>query len=388
MISSEIVKDPLGEANATINPIAYCTPERFHSLDALRSFAMLLGIWFHSSLAYSYLCPTYWPVQDPYHNTVFDVGILIIHSFRMELFFLLSGFFANLIYQKKNLFYLIKNRLLRIGLPFLIGWFFTMILIAFSNLQDLTKPPALIGLPIFHLWYLYYLLLLYSGAAVLITVFKFMRIQWTNVDKVFSRLMHSQYHIAVLVALTLPMLFFMELNGVDTPLDFIPQYRLLFYYSVFFWFGWLIKRQPELLMLFVQKRRTYLILVLLSFLLLMCTFNHLGQDAKPFSGMVIMVRVVYALSTWSLILFITGVFQQYFNKGNNRVRYLADASYWSYIFHWPIIIILQNALVDVTMPGILKPILITFATLFFLFLSYHILARQPFTNIARKGQRR
>lgn len=66
---------------------------RIHDLDALRGFAMLLGIFLHAAI---FLIPgDSWPVQDPWANTVpanrnfYGVVMFGIHGFRMPLFFLL-----------------------------------------------------------------------------------------------------------------------------------------------------------------------------------------------------------------------------------------------------------------------------------------------------------
>lgn len=93
---------------------------RRHDLDALRGWAMLLGIVLHVSLSFF---PTSWWVQDPQQNQLFGLLFLAIHGFRMPLFFLLSGYFTMLIYRRKGLPALIRQRALRILLPCLVGLF-------------------------------------------------------------------------------------------------------------------------------------------------------------------------------------------------------------------------------------------------------------------------
>lgn len=83
-------------------------------LDALRSFAMLLGIVVHASLAYF---PIPWPVQDPRQARLFGILFAAIHGFRMPLFFLLSGFFTMLVLRRSGVRGLLAQRTLRILLP-------------------------------------------------------------------------------------------------------------------------------------------------------------------------------------------------------------------------------------------------------------------------------
>jgi hypothetical protein len=94
--------------------------DRRHDLDALRAFAMFLGIGLHASLSFVSLP---WPVQDITQPTIFIFFIVLVHSFRMPLFFLLSGFFTMMLFRKRNIKSLILQRILRILLPCLIGCF-------------------------------------------------------------------------------------------------------------------------------------------------------------------------------------------------------------------------------------------------------------------------
>ena len=97
------------------------TAGRRHDLDALRGFAMLLGIGLHASLAFF---PSFWPVQDNTSSIdgIFDEFFLAVHGFRMPLFFLLSGFFTSMLWRRRGLRSLVEHRLRRIALPLLIGF--------------------------------------------------------------------------------------------------------------------------------------------------------------------------------------------------------------------------------------------------------------------------
>ena len=64
---------------------------RRHDLDALRAFAMLLGIALHASLSFSTIP---WVVHDSRQSELYSTFMLAVHGFRMPLFFLVSGFFT------------------------------------------------------------------------------------------------------------------------------------------------------------------------------------------------------------------------------------------------------------------------------------------------------
>lgn len=83
-------------------------------LDALRGMAMLLGIVLHTTLAYF---PAPWPVQDPRQSASLALLYAAIHGFRMQLFFLLSGFFVMRTLRHRGLRQLVEQRALRVLLP-------------------------------------------------------------------------------------------------------------------------------------------------------------------------------------------------------------------------------------------------------------------------------
>lgn len=95
---------------------------RLHDLDALRGFAMLLGIGLHASLAFF---PAPWWVQDRTSSLdgLFDEFLWAVHGFRMPVFFLMSGFFTALLWRRRGLGALLNHRLRRVALPLLIGMF-------------------------------------------------------------------------------------------------------------------------------------------------------------------------------------------------------------------------------------------------------------------------
>ncbi len=93
---------------------------RRHDLDALRAFAMLLGIGLHSALSF-FQVP--WPVQDIHQHKFFGIFMQAVHGFRMPLFFLLSGFFTMMVYRKKGLKSLLWQRAVRIFIPCMLCLF-------------------------------------------------------------------------------------------------------------------------------------------------------------------------------------------------------------------------------------------------------------------------
>ena len=71
--------------------------ERIHSLDALRAIMMLLGLVIHSAITYGEVdYGSSWSLKDPisvhFSN---DYIVSFVHAFRMQIFFVVAGFFAS-----------------------------------------------------------------------------------------------------------------------------------------------------------------------------------------------------------------------------------------------------------------------------------------------------
>lgn len=91
---------------------------RRHDLDALRAGAMLLGIALHAALAF---VPIPWLAMNKETSPALGTFIEIVHGFRLPLFFLMSGFFSAMLFQRRGLGGFMSHRWKRIGLPLLLG---------------------------------------------------------------------------------------------------------------------------------------------------------------------------------------------------------------------------------------------------------------------------
>ena len=93
---------------------------RHHDLDALRSFAMLLGIALHGIMSFNGM--NFWPGQDMNQNPKYGVIFEFIHGFRMQLFFLVSGFFTSMMLLKRGSFSVSIQRFKRILVPLILSF--------------------------------------------------------------------------------------------------------------------------------------------------------------------------------------------------------------------------------------------------------------------------
>ncbi|MBP1650970.1 MAG: conserved rane protein of unknown function, partial [Bacteroidetes bacterium] len=105
--------------------------QRINSMDALRALAMFLGVVLHAVMAYT-ITPFENFYHDPHYSSgAYDVIFFVIHTFRMQLFYLIAGFFFRLLYFRIGEAAFIKHRTQRILIPFVVGLF---LILPFTNL--------------------------------------------------------------------------------------------------------------------------------------------------------------------------------------------------------------------------------------------------------------
>ena len=90
--------------------------DRLHSLDFLRAFALLMGVLLHVLMLFLE------PADGSEPRLGASIIFIWIHTWRMPLFMLLAGFFTALSLSKRNTGNYASNRLIRLGVPFLLLW--------------------------------------------------------------------------------------------------------------------------------------------------------------------------------------------------------------------------------------------------------------------------
>jgi len=334
---------------------------RYHSLDSLRAILMLLSVILHSAVSFMVYTPFYWPVKDNHPSYFFDSVVFIIHSFHMEAFFMVAGFFASFLYQR-GLAYFVYNRALRILLPLLLAYQLMNWLM--PNLVSGSQGHIALQVmgPFYHLWFLYYLLFIYG--LVVFLKRKISAVGLAGIHRFFRGILHSRFHFLVLGFFTFPFLLLMSSLMVDPPLGSFPLPSFFLYYLMFFICGWVLHKNPQLLTRLAEKRWHYFLLALpltlfLCFLFLKLNWHFLHLPWK----IQLPLRYVYACNSWLWVMAILGFATHSFNFYHPALRYLSGASYWVYLGHLPLVIFLQTAMQGLLLPGLLKFWLLSTLTL-------------------------
>lgn len=92
------------------------SPPREYFLDSIRAWLMLLGIPFHISLIYS---THTWHVNSAEPSWWLTLFNDFIHAFRMQVFFVISGYFSYMLFLRYPIKRWWKVRVERVGIPML-----------------------------------------------------------------------------------------------------------------------------------------------------------------------------------------------------------------------------------------------------------------------------
>src|SRR5882672_12137401 len=112
------------------------TKTRNAALDRTRTFLTLVVLFHHAVIPYTYFGHT-----DPKSWIGFDCVVLATDSFFMAMFFFLSGLFVWPGLGRKALHVFLRDRLIRLGLPFAVAAF-TIIPIAYYAIELRQHPEA------------------------------------------------------------------------------------------------------------------------------------------------------------------------------------------------------------------------------------------------------
>jgi peptidoglycan/LPS O-acetylase OafA/YrhL len=386
--------------------------ERLHALDAVRGFALLLGIVLHAALSFIPAPTRFWIIQDIHPSVALSFAFFAIHVFRMTTFFLMAGLFAHMSFHRRGARDFIKDRLQRIALPLVVGWpilFTTMGMVVswaatFPHGGPLPGPspwpPVLPNFPLTHLWFLYVLMELY--AAMLLLRGSVVRLDRSGdlraaVDRLIARLMRSRLAPAIL-AVPIGIAFSLDPKwvgwaGVRTPnQSLLTDLQAWIGFGIAFGFGWLLHRQIDLLRILEKRWLANLVaatgLISISFVLALTLSLPDGRSLPIGIGtMRLIAAILYALAIWTTTFAAIGLALRFLSGFSPTRRYLADASYWLYLIHMPIVMALQVAVSNLHWPWPVKFAGMLGLALPLMLASYHLLVRYTIIGAVLNGRR-
>ncbi|MBS1600772.1 MAG: acyltransferase family protein [Bacteroidetes bacterium] len=382
--------------------------DRFHGLDAARAIALFIGIFHHGIESFVTYVKSDWITQDNQSNILLDILFYVSHVFRMQAFFLMSGFFAHLLVSRKGIKAFAINRLKRLVLPFILFWpvlyisTFQMWVWGIQYTRHISRDAAIkavpgymqwgTGFPLMHLWFLYFLILYCALTAIAYSLFR-KRIPDSFVkaiDRFIKRTMNRRYASILLGAfMILPMWGMTDGFGVDTSADELtPRFFPFVIYGMYFFLGWIIYRQTSLLENFTRFKRSNLSFAL-GLIFLLIILSLLFSDPPPAYARIILagINTIYAIASMCSVWAFLGYMLSLFSNSNKKVRWLSDSSYWGYLVHLPILGFFQILVTTLHLFWGIKLLLIFVPGISIVFFTYRYAVRNTVMGLLLNGKK-
>jgi glucan biosynthesis protein C len=375
--------------------------ERLHALDNLRAMVMWLGIVLHVSVNHL----TVWsglPWRDATTTPLADLLVVFIHSFRMPVFFVLSGYLAAMMLDTRGLAAWVRNRARRLALPFVVFW--PVLLVAMSALimayvhlrhdgtigLDAGLMPGPKGLfNTMHMWFLYTLIWLTALAAALCAVQARLPASVGSAWRRGWAAVVASWWGVLLLALPLAVVAGHYRNGMLPPdSSFLPNPMHLLYHGLYFAIGWALYRQRDFLLpRWSRSGWRYALGGAVAFIVSLVLLRAAAQGGHPVAPFQAAIAYVYAVAgiCWSIALI--GLFLRYLPRQNRAMRYLADSAYWVFLVHMLGTIGFGVLLYHAPMGALARMGINIVATTAVCLLSYHWLVRRTWVGVLLNGKR-
>jgi hypothetical protein len=364
---------------------------------------MWLGIVLHVAAIHSVMeSPLPW--HDRQTSPLADLLSIVIHSFRMPVFFIVAGFFVVMLVRERGLRGMLSNRLQRLGLVFALLWpplYIATGLLALLFLHrmahgtwgiDESLMPESSDRPkinTIHMWFIW-MLMWFSILTVLLTPLTAyfsvaVRVWLTDC---FKRLAASRWCF-FLLALPLALIGAFCKNGVVMASGaFLPPLVEWLYNGLFFVFGMaLFVHRNALLTLYQQRWRSNATLGWLVFVVMFALAMLEKAHPGAIPHFVIWLALFYGMCTWLWSLALIGCFLRYSDRPSPVLGYLAQSSYWVYLIHLPATIGFGALLYDQDLSAGVKMLLNISASTAFSLLTYHLLVRSTPVGSLLNGRR-
>ncbi|MFM9923956.1 acyltransferase family protein [Variovorax sp. H27-G14] len=387
---------------------AHTPTQRLHALDNLRALMMWLGIVLHVAINHVTIASPL-PWRDPQTSHVADLLLLFIHSFRMPVFFVLAGFFVALLVARRGADGMLKNRALRLALPFALFWpplFVATAVLAMVYIHltvrgvpgiDTRLTPARQpgGSPFntMHLWFIYQLfwfsVLAWAGVRVQRFVPARLRVV---LARCVTALVTRRWGFLVLA---LPLAFV----GVGYPSGFVtesgsflPTFAEWAQSGLFFVVGWHVHGQQErLLALFAARCKGHaaagLVFFAATFVLLGASRGAGGTGTHQLPHAAFWIAFAYNATAWLWSFALIGGFVRWVPRQNAVLAYLSQSAYWVYLVHMLGTIGFGILLFNAPLGAIAKMGLNIAATSFMALASYELLVRRTPIGTLLNGRR-
>jgi glucan biosynthesis protein C len=357
---------------------------------------------FHAALAYGPYFSNIWFVADPDSHVGFTYFALWSHLFRMPLFFLIAGFCAVLLIEKRGSKAFISNRLKRVLLPFIAFLPITLALIfhvitwgekiadplppLFNVFKLIQDPP----ISTMHLWFLWNLMQL----CLLVWLLSLYKQVYSKVLSIVVR--------PLFLGILLPIIIFTAMFNQMVPFPaadkVYPELWSYGLYGTMFLVGAGFYHHHELLAEYFKRLNVLFLLAVASTIVYFVVLpapltieqvveaaNAGGVVKLESINIVALASQTIAIVTWTAVALLAGF--KWLNQRNEFSAYMSNASYWLYLIHVPLLIYIQLPLINVSLPAGVKLSISVGVTMIVGLSSYHLFVRNTLIGVFLNGKK-
>lgn len=307
---------------------------RLPYFDAMRAYAVILGIVIHAASGYLVHSTPIWP-HLPQSSIMFDCMVWVIHMFRVPVFFFVAGFFTYDLWNRKAVWGFIQNRWKRIVVPFLMSAIIfnipTILTNIFFHKLKTIHDFLIICSNLGFTWFLEYLLIFYLLFLIINPIFK-----RSMFKKIANIIIAKHFYVVIFVFVTFLMLWLNKSVYIPISLSYIPNFWLLLFYGLYFFLGVLVSHDSESVAKLFDWRWNYLFI---CFVLLVLNVTIMYR--WPAKGITLAIFLYSGASFLLFYCFIAACIK-FCHRQNRILQYISDASYWIYLTQVYLILQLQT----------------------------------------------
>ena len=346
------------ENNKNIKENIENKPARRYDIDALRVFATILTIFFHTAFLFTW--GTWYFIQNEELSVELLFVILIIDIFHMPLFFFLAGMSTSYSLNFRTGTEYLKERVKRILIPLILGILIVIPLIVyFERLawwsdtrynQENFNGTFLEFYPLYfeigtidwyHLWFIAYLFLFSLVALPL-----FLRFNKEKGKQQLSSIANKYGRGKKIFLFALPLILFnVSLRWIFPGYSkyIIDDLAHVFFYLTIFIFGFIIIRDIRFEESFDRNKKLALVLAVITSCVFLILFFLIL--IIPMQGLILLLWYVtyytlFSFSSWCWLIAIYGYGRKFLTQQNSKISYLSKIALPMYIIHLTVIIMI------------------------------------------------
>jgi peptidoglycan/LPS O-acetylase OafA/YrhL len=207
-----------------------------------------------------------------------------------------------------------------------------------------------------------------------------------QVESAIVGFLGSRWRFPILTVLTFAALQVVEFGNNEDPGSFTPDLRAVLFYGSFFGAGVLLFLGRRGLDHFMRDAWPSLAIGIAAMFLMRVAMEQYAPEATS-AGWLFIGRTANALIICGMLFGLTGLLFRYMNRPLAPIRYVADASYWFYLIHLPLVAWLPGLLMDKGWAPELKFTLVLTVTVAVCFVTYELFVRWTYVGTLLQGRR-